>query len=367
MNVRMPFGAMRTAFLTLSLSLSLHAADSPAAPRIEVLLRLPKAMATNPAVRPTLDRALESTRGRPEFLELVRHFELSDQSAGLIDLAIAHADDSTGAEALQSVLAAGGLDALREGLAGPQAAALAQALGNVSDESVPALLTPLVAQGSRELAVRQAAVRALVRTETGATSLVALARAKKLAEDVKPLAAIELANVRWPEIKDEAAQLIPPPAPAGGSIPALETVLALRGDVARGEQVFQNAAGCVACHQVKGKGVGFGPDLSEIGDKFGKQALYAAIVDPSAGISFGYELWQIELKNGTAFGFIASETEDEIAVKAAGNIITRYRKSDVVDRKSIPGSIMPAGLLLAVDPQGIADLLEYLSTLKKNR
>ncbi len=337
---------------------------APAAPRIDVLMRLQNA--ENPAVRAALDRGLESTRGTPQFLELVRHFNLTDQSAGLIDLAMAHADDSAGAEALQYVIESDGLEALKQALTGPRAAAVAQALGNVSDESVPALLTPLVTAASRELAVRQAAVRALVRTETGANSLLGLARSKKLTDDVKPLVATELAGVRWPEIKDEAAQLLPVAAAAAGSIPSLEAVLALQGDAARGEKGFQGAAGCAACHQVQGKGVPFGPELTEIGDKYGKQALYANIVDPNAGIAFGYEVWQITLKNGTAYGFIASETADEIAVKAPGNIISRYKTSDVIERKSVPGSIMPAGLLAAVGTQDIADLLEFLSSLKKS-
>lgn len=338
--------------------------DAPAAPRLDVLMRLPNA--DNPAVRTALNRALDATRGTPQFLELVRHFNLTDQSAGLIDLAIAHADDSAGAEAVQYVIESVGLEALGQALKGPRAAAVSQALGNVSDESIPSLLTPIVTEASRELPVRQAAVRALVRTETGAAALLGLARSKKLTDDVKPLVATELAGVRWTEIKDEAAQLLPVATAPTGSIPSLETVLALKGDSARGEKVFQGAAGCVACHQVKGKGVPFGPELTEIGDKYAKQALYAAIVDPSAGIAFGYEVWQITLKNGTAYGFIASETPDEIQVKAPGNIISRYKASDVVERKSVPGSIMPAGLLAAVGTQDIADLLEFLSSLKKS-
>jgi putative heme-binding domain-containing protein len=343
-----------------------RAADAPAAPPIDVLMRLKGVdLATNPAVRAALNRALAATRGTPPFLELVRAFNLTDQSAGLIDLALAHADDSTGAEALQRVIEDGGTDALREALAGPRAAAVAQALGNVSDESAPALLAPVLADGRRELAVRQAALRALVRSEAGAGLLLQLAREKKIADDLKPLAATELAGVRWPEIKDEAAQVLPVAVAAGGAIAPLETVLALRGDAIRGETLYFGAAACAACHQVQGKGIDFGPGLSEIGDKFGKSALYAAIVDPSAGIVFGYELWEITLRNGAAFGFITSETDDEIAVKAPGNIVTRHRKSEVVSRKSVPGSAMPAGLLQALEAQEIADLLEYLSRLKK--
>jgi len=124
--------------------------------------------------------------------------------------------------------------------------------------------------------------------------------------------------------------------------------------------------GCVKCHQVNGEGIDFGPNLSEIGTKLGKDALYEAILDPSAGISFGFEAWQIELKNGTeAYGLIVSDTTEEIAVKSQGSIVTRYKKADVTKREQQKLSIMPAGLQQAMSTQDLVDLVEYLSTLKK--
>ena len=42
--------------------------------------------------------------------------------------------------------------------------------------------------------------------------------------------------------------------------------------------------GCSKCHQINGTGTDFGPNLSEIGAKLAKKALYETILDPSAGI-----------------------------------------------------------------------------------
>src|SRR6185503_14571653 len=113
-------------------------------------------------------------------------------------------------------------------------------------------------------------------------------------------------------------------------------------------------------HRVKGQGVDFGPDLSEIGDKLGKDALYEAILDPSAGISFGYEAFQVQLKSGDEpFGLIASDTADEIAIKAIGGIVTRYKKSDILKRDQMKLSIMPAGLQQNMTTQDLVDLVEY--------
>jgi len=98
----------------------------------------------------------------------------------------------------------------------------------------------------------------------------------------------------------------------------------------------------------------------------GKDALYEAILDPSAGISFGYEAWQLTLKSGDeAYGLIVSDTADEVAVKAVGGIVTRYPKSDIVKREQMKLSIMPAGLQQAMTPQELVDLVEYLSSLTK--
>jgi putative heme-binding domain-containing protein len=124
--------------------------------------------------------------------------------------------------------------------------------------------------------------------------------------------------------------------------------------------------GCIKCHQVNGEGIDFGPSLSEIGTKLGKDALYESILDPSAGISFGFEAWQIELKSGDeAFGLLVSDTADEIAVKSQGGIVTRYKKSEVTKREQQKLSIMPAGLPQAMSVADLVDLVEYLASLKK--
>jgi putative heme-binding domain-containing protein len=62
---------------------------------------------------------------------------------------------------------------------------------------------------------------------------------------------------------------------------------------------------------------------------------------------------------------IASETADEVAVKAVGGIITKLKKSQITARQQAKLSIMPAGLADAIAVQDLVDLVEYLSTLKK--
>ena len=118
---------------------------------------------------------------------------------------------------------------------------------------------------------------------------------------------------------------------------------------------------------MNGQGVDLGPNLSEIGSKLGKDAIFEAILDPSAGISFGFEAFNLMLKNGDeAYGLIASETADEITLKSAGGIVTRYRKSDVTARQPSKVSLMPAGLQQGMTTQEFVDLVEYLAALRKS-
>src|SRR5205085_1081791 len=105
------------------------------------------------------------------------------------------------------------------------------------------------------------------------------------------------------------------------------------------------------------EGTDFGPNLSEIGTKLGKDALYESILDPSAGISFGYEAWQLELKNGDeAYGLLVSKTPDEFVIKNIGGIVTHYKKADVVSKQIQKLSIMPSGLERAMTEQELVDL-----------
>src|SRR5205085_10216611 len=134
-----------------------------------------------------------------------------------------------------------------------------------------------------------------------------------------------------------------------------------------GSKVFRKAeVNCIGCHRVNKEGVDFGPALSEIGTKLAKEAIYESILDPSSGISFGFEGWQIQLKNGDEVaGLITSESPDEIVVKTQTGISTKYKKADIAKRTKSAISMMPSGLQQAMSQQDLVDLVDYLSTLKK--
>ena len=323
----------------------------------------------HPEIKSALAAALESSRGTPEFVNIVQAFHLQDQNAELLDIALRHPAEESGVQAMRLVLASGDRTLFDSALHHTNSAAkLAEALGNTHDKSIVPVLMPLVSDEKIDLAARRQAVRSLSRVKEGASQLLQLAKDNKLPNDVKFIATMELNRVRWPEIKSLAAQVLPAPLGRNAqSLPPMPDLLKMRGDVARGAQVFARPeAACITCHRINDKGADLGPALSEIGAKLGKDALYESILDPSAGIAFGYENWQITLKSGDDMnGIVVSDTAEELIIKDAKAIPTHIKKSDVVSRRQLKLSLMPDGLQQAMSTQDLVDLVEYLSSLKK--
>jgi putative heme-binding domain-containing protein len=338
---------------------------------VEAITRLQNVdLEQNAKLKETVFKLLDRTRGTPDFLRLVKHFKLKGQEAGLLDLAIAQPTDEVGVEAVRLVLAEDSQKLIEEKLTGESKAAVAltQALGNSGSKEAVPLLLPIVRDEQADLALRREAVRGLAKTEPGATALVQLARDQKLSDELKTTASLELSKARWENTRSDAAKLLPLPAGQNNQpLPPLAELIRRKGNIESGKRVFNTAtAACASCHKVNGQGTEVGPDLSEIGSKLAKEALYESIIDPSAGISFGYEAHQVELKSGEeAYGLVVSETADELAIKNNTGVVTRYKKGDIKSRQQMKLSIMPAGLVQAMSPDDLVDLIEYLGSLKK--
>ena len=325
----------------------------------------------NPTMKERVLKVLDKTRGTPDFVRLVQHFQFKDQNPGLLEVALSQPSGESGVEAMQMILSSGDSKVLKgavEGADTTNALKAVEALGNTGSRDAIKHLLPLVGDPRHDAARRKQAVRSLARTSDGAKALLTLAKEDKLADDLKLTASSELNAARWPEVQAEAAKILPPlPGHNAQPLPPISELAKLKGDAASGAKVFSRAApGCANCHVVRGQGTELGPDLSEIGTKLGKDALYESILDPSAGISFGFEAWTFTLKNDEeAYGLLASETAGEVTLKNTGGIVTKIKKSNVVSRQQAKLSIMPAGLQAGMTTQEFVDLVEFLSTLKK--
>ena len=146
------------------------------------------------------------------------------------------------------------------------------------------------------------------------------------------------------------------------SVAAVSLLAEKTGDAAHGQEVFRTT--CVTCHQVGSEGINFGPALTEIGSKLPKLALYNSILYPDQGISFGFEGFRFQMKDGTeAIGLIVSETSDKVEIKYLATQQT-LNKSDIQTRMKLNNSLMPANLQSTMSEQDLVDLVEYLASLQ---
>jgi putative heme-binding domain-containing protein len=163
-------------------------------------------------------------------------------------------------------------------------------------------------------------------------------------------------------IRARAAKVLAMP---GTVIPtAFQLDLNYGGRAAEGRKVYDTDAACAACHSLGDGRRTLGPDLSKIGEKYDKQAMLDDILNPNGAIGPEYITTVFTMKNGsTVSGLITGETATEVTI-AVGTESQRLRTSDIASRKPVQVSSMPEGLLRNLSLQQIADLLEFLSTLK---
>ena len=355
-------------FIALAIGLAVPQLSAQVNVQLEALKRLKDIdLDANPAIKKVVLDILESSRGKAAFIEIVRDFKLPGHEAELLRYAQAHPNDSTGVEAIRLLLNGDGRELISDAIDGEHATSTVTALANAQAPEAAPVLLRLAKDAKKTLAQRTIAVNGLAKAKPGASALLTEAKAGRLPADLGFAAGNALRSVRWKGIRAQAAKLFPPPRGLGQALPPLAKLVAMRGDIANGEKVFfRPQSTCATCHQINGRGIDFGPKLSGIGTKLGREALFLSILDPSAGISIGYEAWLLKTKNGAeALGIITSQTDDEVTLKVPGGISITYKAADIAKRTQLPTSIMLPGLQATMTPQELVDLISYLLSLKQ--
>ena len=146
----------------------------------------------------------------------------------------------------------------------------------------------------------------------------------------------------------------------------IDKLAQLRGNSNAGLKLFRGVATCANCHIVDGFGKEVGPNLSEIGTKLSREAMFTSILDPSAGISHNYENYIVLTDTGQVVtGLKMSETPAEIVIRTAEAIDHKIAQNTIEQMKKSEKSIMPDNLHQTIDQQGLVDIVEYMTTLKK--
>ena len=150
----------------------------------------------------------------------------------------------------------------------------------------------------------------------------------------------------------------------GGKEPlSLNKLLAMQGHAEAGKKIFDTY--CLTCHRIDDRGIDFGPNLTTVGSKLGRFAMFDAILNPAAGVEFNYETTEVTLKDGSVLiGMTQTESNADVTLKLMGGQAKTVARSDVKQLRRLPGSLMPAGIARGLQPQQLADLVEYLGGKK---
>jgi putative heme-binding domain-containing protein len=246
------------------------------------------------------------------------------------------------------------------------------AVGAIGDLSPPGMDAKfrqrILSQEPNE--VRSAAVRVLARSKPGLNVLLDLQQQGQLPAELKNVATALVNASRDPEIHKRAEKLLPALVSSNQKkLPPIQELVWRSGDAERGRRMFTAESGpkCSGCHSVGGKRK-VGPDLSSIGSKLGKDGLYDAILNPSAGIAPDYYVWVLETTNqGDVIGILAEDTPQRVVVKTDATAEVRLKPSEIKSRRRSRLSMMPEDLMNYMTDQQLVDIVQYLATLKEDR
>ncbi|WP_018618860.1 PVC-type heme-binding CxxCH protein [Spirosoma luteum] len=141
--------------------------------------------------------------------------------------------------------------------------------------------------------------------------------------------------------------------------PAIAQIAMLSGNSQKGQTVFKTY--CITCHRHGQQGADVGPELTQIHQKFDKNALLDNIVHPNAGIAFGYEPWLVTTKKGqTYYGFLVSDGAESLVVKGIKGQKHTIPTDEVFSRRQYKTSLMPDPTALGMSNQQLADLTAFL-------
>lgn len=338
---------------------------------VETLLRLKTVdVNSNPKLKDAVLRHLELHQGTPKYVDLVEALNVLGVEEELLQLALADPASTAGVHAGTLLLQRDQAELIAGKINGDDEEVAIKAvglLGYVGSQEAMEILKPLVIDNQRTRPTRTAAATALGHSRLGEKYLLRVVEEGKLPADLN----FTVANVLYAStdatIRAEVAKHLTLPATAGSKpLPPVAELAKRSGDPTRGQELFKTTATCIKCHKVRGEGKEVGPDLSEIGSKLPKEAMFISILDPSAGISHNYETYSAILDSGNIVtGLKVNETDDSVTIRSAESIDKVIAKTEIEEIVKSSVSLMPAELQKTMSEQDLVDVVEYISTLKK--
>ena len=103
-----------------------------------------------------------------------------------------------------------------------------------------------------------------------------------------------------------------------------------------------------------------GPQLASITNKT-KEAIFASILDPDAAVDAKYFNYTVLTADGRLVsGKLETETGSSITLLSAGAKRETILRRDIEELQASSKSVMPEGIERELDPQGLADLIQFV-------
>lgn len=322
-------------------------------------------------VMAAIARHMARSEGTAEYLKLARRFRPESMPEKLQEMLLGEVSQSLQVEAAGLLCQIDdGPKQLRQLLdRDPQTAArLATILGLLGNGRAINILSDVAKDRERPFEVRRCAVVGLARNKSGRQALLGLAESNRLAADTRLLAGGLLARLGAQDVRRRAAEVLPQPQQKDRKpLAPIDQLASMKGDADTGRKLFRGVATCANCHVVGQHGKNVGPNLSEIGSKLSREAMFTSILDPNAGISHNYENYIVLTASGQVInGLKVSETSRELVIRTADAIDRNIQQDDIEQVKKSETSIMPENLHHTVDQEGLVDIVEYMTTLRKS-
>ena len=168
--------------------------------------------------------------------------------------------------------------------------------------------------------------------------------------------ALKVTKIYDPDTVTLEAVEAPPPATAPD--PAIDDILKLRGDPARGKEL---ATACVMCHAIGGAGADVGPALDGWGRGKSPDVIARAIVHPNAEIAQGYDATELRTTDGLIIQGLLIKQNDPLMMRSRGGVTQIIPAKRVGNRRRMMESLMPSAAQLGLSAQAVADLVAFLS------
>ncbi len=177
---------------------------------------------------------------------------------------------------------------------------------------------------------------------------------------IEAVAATDEIRVDFEKIKSKKGQI------GEASIEDIMLAIAnIKGDTLKGKALYTQQ-GCVACHSIRKGEPLKGPFMGQIGSIMNKERIAESILKPDASISQGFATVLITAKGDKTYvGFITEESAEKLVMRNIAGQVFTIKTSDIVSRKEMEKSMMPAGLANALSYEEFAALVTFLSEQKR--